>query len=81
MFEKNDLIFSYCIFFVLRNINFNFDFHVDINECLAPSNPCSENEVCRNTYGNYTCECQSGYIRNGTNCQGYLTLNKVKSIY
>ena len=40
----------------------------DINECL--SHKCSRNEVCRNTEGSYRCDCQAGFARDGSKCDG-----------
>ena len=47
----------------------------DIDECLSPdNNGCGINALCINTPGNYTCECKSGFVSNGTarhgECQG-----------
>ena len=38
-------------------------FHIDIDEC---SNDILNNceQICRNTLGNYTCDCHSGYTLN-----------------
>ena len=37
--------------------------HIDINECSNDTlNNCEQ--ICRNTPGNYTCDCHSGYILN-----------------
>merc|ERR1712150_465303 len=36
---------------------------VDIDECLIPQ-ICFENQICQNYDGNYSCECESGYIKN-----------------
>ncbi|XP_068693727.1 uncharacterized protein [Montipora foliosa] len=37
----------------------------DINECLT--NPCQH--TCTNTFGSYTCQCNSCYTKLGTRCQ------------
>ncbi|XP_071943033.1 uncharacterized protein [Antedon mediterranea] len=37
----------------------------DDNEC--DTDPCTKNEVCNNTIGSYTCECYTGFIRDGSN--------------
>ena len=34
---------------------------VDEDECAKLLHNCRENEVCRNTYRNYTCDCKKGY--------------------
>ena len=52
------LIFAYCI-------------SLDINECLDISQyTCDVNAVCVNTIGNYTCQCNDGYMGNGKVCSG-----------
>jgi hypothetical protein len=45
-----------------------FKMCVDINECVADSNPCGENEVCRNTIGGYVCECEYGLHKQDDQC-------------
>ncbi|XP_078523158.1 uncharacterized protein LOC144792151 [Lissotriton helveticus] len=44
----------------------NPPFCSDINECL--NSPCHQNATCANTFGSYTCTCNSGYKGNGTFC-------------
>ena len=50
----------------------------DVNECSGDSKPCDDNADCFNTKGSYSCKCKSGFIGNGTTCQGseYLTIRK-----
>ena len=43
--------------------------HADINECET-SNTCDEHADCRNTVGNYWCECRAGFLGDGYNCTG-----------
>ena len=46
-------------------------FLLDINECSnADDNNCHESALCTNTNGSFTCQCQNGYIGNGTTCNG-----------
>lgn len=55
-------------------LNFVFS---DINECDDLSlNECSDDTVCQNLYGNYTCNCMFGFKRNGSNCEGTYLLTK-----
>ena len=39
---------------------------IDIDECL--SGPCPSDLICRNTVGNFSCDCPDGTINNGTDC-------------
>lgn len=44
----------------LNDVSLNFVlFLTDIDECM--NSPCSENGICSNTPGNYTCSCERGY--------------------
>lgn len=43
---------------------------IDINECERNLMVCSENEVCVNTLGSYTCQCLSGYYKQSNSCKG-----------
>ncbi|CAF4384945.1 unnamed protein product, partial [Rotaria sp. Silwood2] len=51
---------------------FNNETCVDIDECTEPdingtfARRCSDGELCRNTDGNYSCECSSIFNNNGT---------------
>ena len=53
----------------------------DVNECSADSKPCDDNADCSNTEGSYSCRCKSGFIGNGTTCEGseHLTMRKAVS--
>jgi len=42
----------------------------DDDECLMGSHKCSENSVCEDTFGSYTCRCAKGYIAQGAECIG-----------
>ena len=57
-------------------------FSPDVNECSADSTPCDDNADCSNTEGSYSCRCKSGFIGNGTTCQGseHLTTRKAVSL-
>lgn len=41
----------------------NFGNFSDIDECSRPD-ACGNNAICRNTPGNYTCDCQPGFVGN-----------------
>ena len=43
----------------------------DINECINES-PCDPNAECDNTAGSYTCQCVTGFVGDGTTCEGML---------
>lgn len=40
----------------------------DVDECKQ--NNCHDDANCSNTDGSYDCTCKSGYIGNGTYCEG-----------
>ena len=43
----------------------------DVDECNDTQlNSCSENAICINSIGNYSCECNEGYNGNGVICSG-----------
>ena len=42
--------------------------HVDINECSADSSLCDQ--ICENTVGSYSCNCYTGFMLTGSQCQG-----------
>ena len=45
---------------------------LDINECET-LNPCSPNANCTNTFGSFTCSCNTGFDGNGLMCSGLVT--------
>ena len=51
--------------------------HVDIDECALGMDDCSENAICTNTPGNFSCICDEGYGGDGTTCVG----KRVHTIY
>ncbi|KAL9963348.1 hypothetical protein ACROYT_G032545 [Oculina patagonica] len=42
----------------------------DIDECAAPVDPCEAiaYSTCKNTNGSYTCQCNEGFVKNGSLC-------------
>ena len=46
----------------------NFLWTADINECTRGTDSCHSRATCRNTYGSYTCSCNTGYTGNGFSC-------------
>ncbi len=54
-------------FFCLSNLLYLFS---DENECLTGSHDCDMNANCVNTYGSYTCHCETGFLGNGVVCSG-----------
>ena len=54
---------------------YSFSHILDIDECLLKTDLCKAPAKCRNTKGDYTCECPIGYQLNATNdCVGELKL-------
>ena len=47
-------------------------FSIDIDECAGAAN-CMEHSHCVNAPGSYQCECNEGYMANGTACIGTYT--------
>ena len=41
----------------------------DIDEC-ANERPCHSNAECTNTPGSHTCQCMTGFLGDGTTCEG-----------
>ena len=44
--------------------------NADIDECALGMNDCSENVICTNTPGSFSCMCDEGYDGDGTTCVG-----------
>ena len=44
----------------------------DIDECEKRTHNCDKNATCINYNGFFKCSCNSGYLGNGTNCEGLL---------
>ena len=42
----------------------------DIDECVEGTHDCQEKAYCTNHDGSFNCTCNSGYMGNGTSCQG-----------
>ena len=47
-------------------------FNADIDECALGMDDCSENAICTNIPGNFSCMCDEGYDGDGTTCVGKL---------
>lgn len=44
---------------------------LDIDECSDITlNTCADDTNCQNLYGNYTCNCKSGFQKYGSHCEG-----------
>jgi len=41
---------------------------IDVDECALGTDSCDSNATCANTYGSYTCECNTGYTGDGFVC-------------
>ena len=50
---------------------------VDVDECLERTHNCSNKNGCKNTPGNYTCTCETGYYLDSDQrtCKGLLSPN------
>ena len=43
---------------------------LDINECAEGTANCHSSATCFDTLGSFICVCDSGFVGNGTNCEG-----------
>ena len=43
---------------------------VDFDECFSKADNCHVNATCKNTLSSYKCTCKTGFIGNGTTCEG-----------
>ena len=57
---------SLCQFFCA---NFTL-FFIDQDECSTEFGNCAVNAKCINTEGSFYCECNNGYVGNGSTCEG-----------
>lgn len=46
----------------------------DANECILKTAKCPANSQCINLDPGYSCQCSSGYQRNGSLCEGLFTI-------
>ena len=51
-------------------------FCLAINECDSPGT-CHDNATCSDTFGSFTCACNSGFVGDGLNCSSELITNLV----
>ncbi|XP_065842852.1 uncharacterized protein [Oscarella lobularis] len=42
----------------------------DFDECFSKTDNCHVNATCKNTLSSYKCTCKTGFIGNGTTCEG-----------
>ena len=42
----------------------------DVNECATDQHGCHENANCTNLHGTHKCDCNDGYIGDGSSCTG-----------
>ena len=47
---------------------YDIDSISDIDECVYQQ--CDVNAICNNTFGSFSCSCDSGYMGDGMNCTG-----------
>ena len=50
-------------------------FYLDLDECSEGLDNCGIHARCINVVGSYLCECENGYIGNGTSCLGKWHMN------
>ena len=43
---------------------------LDVDECTAGTDDCTENADCKNTVGDFKCICKHGYDVDGKTCKG-----------
>ena len=61
-----------CLYKIQKRFMYIF-LHLDVNECSLGLHNCSEFSVCVNTFGGYTCKCNTGYKQtNPYECEGIL---------
>ena len=55
----------------------------DIDECAAPVDPCEAvaNSKCKNIDGAYICQCEYGFRKNGSVCEGEFFFNNVDILH
>lgn len=49
------------------------DLPADENECLVREDACGPNAECMDTEGSFSCMCNDGYTRSGSECIGIKT--------
>ena len=54
----------------ILNVSHLHHFPADIDECTLGTDDCSENAICDNIDGFYTCTCNDGYDGDGVQCSG-----------
>ena len=54
---------------------------LDIDECGDGTHNCDINAACTNLDGSFNCICVSGYMWNGTYCEGKCEYNLVSDFY
>lgn len=62
-------ILGSCLHFARFFSNFTL-FFVDQDECSTEFGNCTVNAKCINTEGSFYCECNNGYVGNGSTCEG-----------
>lgn len=45
-------------------------YKTDLNECQTNTHACSNDAICQNLVGSYTCSCNSGFTGDGYTCIG-----------
>ena len=53
----------------------------DIEECLAGNHTCSSDAKCINTDGSYSCFCKAGYVGDGRDCSGQVSVAYISFVF
>ena len=53
----------------------------DIEECLAGNHTCSSDAKCINNNGSYNCSCKAGFVGDGRNCSGQISLAYITFVF
>ena len=61
-----------------KNLSFiqvSFLLFLDIDECALGIDSCSDDGICDNNIGSYTCRCKAGFSGDGRTCTGIVLIS------
>jgi hypothetical protein len=61
-----------------KNLGFiqvSFLLFLDIDECALGIDSCSDDGICDNNIGSYTCRCKAGFSGDGRTCTGIVLIS------